>query len=308
MDKEIYRIMQDAYKEYGNEVFLDNRRLHAYLQDLLAAYPTELKRITLAINENIFSKVIIELTEDNKSRLNLYSAILVDNYSIQPEVAEEIVNLIYYTVFGETSKSTSFTTDKDEARFKNELVNQLISMGDLMFAKGLLKEAYSQYLEIAKNNNSAAAQWRVAECLKHGWGIKIDKNKSMDYYLQSAEQGYPMAEHYMASNTPKEDVEKHFQTLERLARDCDLPAAYYTLSKLYAEGVGCKKDFEKSIELIKIAADKNYYWAMCNMRYRFSEGLEETKERLQKWRKKHNNIGDSYRCMFLEYIENEFSY
>lgn len=308
MNKDIYRIMRDAYKEYGDEVFLDNKRLHAYLQDLLAAYPAELKRITLAINENIFSKVITELNEDNKSRLNLYSAILIDNYSMQTTVAEEIVDLIYATVYGETSSSSPSSVD-GETKFKNELVNQLIAIGDLMFTKGLLEEAYSQYLETAKNNNSAAAQWRVAECLNNGWGAVIDEKLAMKFYSMSAEQGYPMAQHFVATNTsPIEDEIKHFKTIERLALQYELPAAYCTLGELYAKGIGCKQDFSKYGEFTKVAAEKNYYWAMYSLEsmYRMGVGVEYSEEKAQEWKEKHEKISNSFKHTFLEHIRNEF--
>ena len=91
------KIFRQAYEQYGNDVFLDGNRLKAFLSDLLAEYPAERKRISIAINENIVEYAI---NDGNCGRANVYIDMLQSTYGFSNDIASDVVEAIYYAIYG----------------------------------------------------------------------------------------------------------------------------------------------------------------------------------------------------------------
>lgn len=97
MEVAVKNILKQAYAQYGNVVFLDDNRLKAFLSDLLAEYPVERKRISIAINENIIESAI---NDGDSRRANIYIDMLQSTYGLPDDVAFDVVETIYYAIYG----------------------------------------------------------------------------------------------------------------------------------------------------------------------------------------------------------------
>ncbi len=97
---EIKEILRETYLKYGDTLFLDNKKLIGNIRDLLSDYPSEVKKIALIINENIVSKIIKEVDANTIERNMIYAQMLVDNYSMDYEVARRFIGYFIYATKG----------------------------------------------------------------------------------------------------------------------------------------------------------------------------------------------------------------
>ena len=95
MRTEVLEILQKAYSEFGNDIFGDNIRLNSCLKDLLFDYPTERKKISIAVNENLVSRIV---KERNPDRFSVYVDVLKTTYDFPIETSKDIISSIYYAI------------------------------------------------------------------------------------------------------------------------------------------------------------------------------------------------------------------
>ena len=110
MENVIREIMRKTYIKYGDNIFLDNNRLKAYLSDLLSEYPVERKRLSIAINENIVEYII---KDGDSSRKCIYIDILRSTYGLPVAIAGDIIETIYYAIYGQEDSDKQYSTNRN---------------------------------------------------------------------------------------------------------------------------------------------------------------------------------------------------
>ena len=85
--------------------FLRINRLSAYMVDLLVEYRLERKRLLLAVNENIIYKMVRDIGCYDLARFSMLSSELVQIYEIPEEMANYIVSVFSYALFGKKTQN-----------------------------------------------------------------------------------------------------------------------------------------------------------------------------------------------------------
>ncbi len=314
MDSEILNILSKAYKQYGREVFCNPSKLNVYLRDLLAEYPVERRRMSVAVSEGLVKKMIEAADRNEFFNQYLYVDVLHSSYGMDKILAEEVVNIFSTVIF-----VTSATFDKmevelvktkaDEEKVCDTETKKQIAQADMLFEKGLKEDAYKRYLNIAEKDKAPAAMWRVAKCLLHGWGVDADEIKAKQFFIEASNYNYIDAVYYVATSIYTDDAKRSFDMLKKLADEHAHPGAYYSLGRLYANGKGCKQDYNAAFEMTRIAAEKNHYFAMniLSSMYFAGEGVKQSDEKAKEWQKKSELVPRTTEKIFLEKIKKESS-
>ena len=300
------------YDEYGTELFLNSERLNTYMHDLLAEFPNERRRMSVAVSEGLVKKMIEAATRKENFNQYLYIDVLHNSYGMDKSLAEEVVNVFGTVIF---DSSVAFDEIKDEPSqpqndemwFNEELTRQQIALADILFIKGLKEDAYKQYLNIAEKDKAPAAMWRVAKCLLHGWGVEADEIKAKQFFVEASNYNYIDAVYFVATNLYPDDEKKTFEILKKLASEHAHPGACYTLGHLYAKGKGCKQDYNAAFEMTRVAAEKNHYFAMTvlSSMYLTGVGVMQSDEKAKEWQKKSELVPRTTEKIFLEKIKKE---
>lgn len=300
------------YDEYGAELFCNSGKLNAYMHDLLAEFPNERRRMSVAVSEGLVKKMIEAATRKETFNQYLYIDVLHNSYGMDKCLAEDVVNVFASVIFDSSvvfdEIDVEYTQTKtDEIWFHEELTKQQITLADMLFEKGLKEDAYMQYLNIAEKNKAPAAMWRAAKCLLHGWGVEADEIKAKHFFVEASKCNYIDAVYYVATNLYVDDEKKAFEMLKKLADEYTHPGACYTLGHLYAKGKGCKQDFNAAFEMTRIAAEKNHYFAMNSLysMYLLGVGVKQSDEKAQEWEKKSKIVPRTTEQIFLEKIKKE---
>lgn len=112
-------------------------------------------------------------------------------------------------------------------------------------------------MKLASKGN-AEAEFKVGEMYETGFGVKVDKAEAMTWITKAANQGHETASFKLLYW----DVEKNGFNAANKAKVDDLKAkakagnsqAEYYIGKMYARGVGMKKDSDKAIKWLNKAA------------------------------------------------------
>jgi hypothetical protein len=81
----------------------------------------------------------------------------------------------------------------------------------------------------------------------------------------------------------------------KFAAGTESPESQYYLAHFYLEGVGCEKDEDKGVELLRISAEGSWAAAQGELgrRYLKGEGVEQNNEEAVKWLRLAAEQGDS---------------
>ena len=129
----------------------------------------------------------------------------------------------------------------------------LLLGSSLSYADGL----FDFQMKLAKKGN-AEAEFKVGEMYETGFGVKADKAEALNWITKAADQGHETASFKLLYW----DVEKNGINTANKAKVDDLkakaksgnPQAEYYIGKMYARGVGMKKDTDKAITWLNKAA------------------------------------------------------
>ena len=115
-----------------------------------------------------------------------------------------------------------------------------------------------------------------------GNGVPQDSKKALDYYRQSAEQGYDEAQYVIGlyykddlSDIPNEspDLQKSAEWLAKAVQQ-NHSGAQFHLALAYRNGDGVSKDNKKSMELCHKAAQQGHDYAQFILGLYYSGGLK----------------------------------
>lgn len=116
-----------------------------------------------------------------------------------------------------------------------------------------LSEAFKHFLKAAKLGNPDA-QFALSIQYKEGRGIAKDEMKAFLWLLESAEMGCPEAQGRLGIHYHKtKEYAKRNEWLRKAAAKGDMDAQY-NLAKLYASGIGIRKDSNAAIFYLRKAA------------------------------------------------------
>lgn len=106
------------------------------------------------------------------------------------------------------------------------------------------------------NNGNVVAQYRLASMYETGEGITASVAQAKHWYGKAAEAGSKPAMHrntYLELKEQGYDQVKNADWLNSVKADADVhdAEAMLLLGQLYGEGLGVKKDLEKSLELLE---------------------------------------------------------
>ncbi|AGH82247.1 hypothetical protein PCNPT3_11555 [Psychromonas sp. CNPT3] len=112
------------------------------------------------------------------------------------------------------------------------------------FEKLNIKHSY-QYLITAARKGDSEAKIRVAILYMHGIGVKQNFEKAKYWFEQSANDNHPQGQKMYGYTLYGTQNSEAFKYIKKAALQGDLEAQYLT-SKFYLDGIGVKKDKEKS--------------------------------------------------------------
>jgi TPR repeat protein len=112
-------------------------------------------------------------------------------------------------------------------------------------------------MKLAKKGN-AEAEFKVGEMYETGFGVKEDKAEAMKWITKAAGQGHETAGfkllYWDIEKNGVNDANKvEYEALKTKANDGDAQAQYY-VGKMYARGVGVKRNSNKAISWLNKAA------------------------------------------------------
>ncbi len=112
-------------------------------------------------------------------------------------------------------------------------------------------------MQMAKKGNTEA-QFKVGEMYETGFGVKQDRKKAMQWITKAAEKGHEAANFQLLYwNIEKNGLTKTNKTkleaLKQKAANANAQAQYY-YGKMYAHGVGVRKNDDKAIGWLNKAA------------------------------------------------------
>ena len=111
-------------------------------------------------------------------------------------------------------------------------------------------------MKLAKKGN-AEAEFKIGEMYETGFGVKKDMKEAVSWITKAAAQGHETASFKMLywdieKNGLKGENKKKFADLRAKANNGNIQAMYY-LGKMYAYGVGVKKNYDKSLDWLNKA-------------------------------------------------------
>lgn len=247
---EVIRILRQAYQEYGNSVFCDNKRLEAYLTDLLVEYPVERKRICLAIEENVVSRIIEEFTTTHFYKPSFYVNTLQNTYGLSLNYASDLVDMLYNVITGSGS---------------DEEIDGLVALRSIY---GITyKDAYEHIKNFSSNYNISVDYLLAAYFYHCGYGTDknlkialklyehvISSNSNEELFSDSQKLIIPWAKNNLALIL-KENSVKHAITLLEESLNEGVAIAAYNLAKIYRKEALKVDQFGLKISLLKSADD-----------------------------------------------------
>jgi len=110
---------------------------------------------------------------------------------------------------------------------------------------------------LAKKGNTEA-QFKVGEMYETGFGVKQDRKKAMEWITRAAKKGHESANFQLfywdiEKNGLTKTNKAKFEVLKQKAVNANSQAQYY-LGKMYAHGVGVRKNDDKAIKWLNKAA------------------------------------------------------
>lgn len=164
-------------------------------------------------------------------------------------------------------KVGSFNKKTDDAEAEQKALAEVErNSGLAAFKRKDFKTAVAHFTAAAEKGD-AEAQYMLAMCCGEGKGMEQDTAKSLEWALQSAEQGFSKAQFvagmcYMGGGEgiPKDTekgetwVRKSLDGLREAAENGDVEALSY-LGLCYLEGIGVEKDKEQALELLRKAGE-----------------------------------------------------
>lgn len=267
MEVKIKEILRNAYIEYGDAVFGDSCRLNAYIADLLVDYPTEQKRLTIIVKENIVSKVVAEKNFE-ASKFYFYSEMMSDIYGMKKEIAHEMLGYIFYALTGEEYEM------RPGSRIDEE-IEGIISLRKIF---GFTDEdAYDYYTkDFSADLNPIDSDYLMVAYMYHcGCGIEKNIRIAMKLYENIITNHYkggvlsdcqkliiPWAKNNLGLILKEKNI-KYAITLFEEAINSGVAIAAYNLAKIYREEALKSEKFEMKISLLK-SADEVLHNALMN--------------------------------------------
>lgn len=150
--------------------------------------------------------------------------------------------------------------------FKEAAERGFLPAQNIMARYALLKENNPEkalyWFQKAADSDDTAAQLYCAAAYIFGFGTKKNPGFARRYYIAAAKSGdpiaqYTLAEHFLESRH-RSNHKLGLIWLEKSVEQGN-PLAELKLGELYARGIHVKKDLDKAISLMKLAANQNYW-------------------------------------------------
>jgi len=153
-----------------------------------------------------------------------------------------------------TVSKSCFAGLSGKARF---ITLVLISLILLLPAMSQADGLFDFQMKLAQKGN-AEAQFKVGEMYETGFGVKQDMTEANNWITKAANQGHETAGFKllywdMKKNGVTDANKAEVETLKTKANEGN-PQAQYYMGKMYAEGVGVKKNSDKAIGWLNKAA------------------------------------------------------
>jgi len=152
--------------------------------------------------------------------------------------------------------------------------------------------------------NNAEELFEIGLKYHDGTGVPQDSEKALQYYRQSAEQGYDQAQYVMGLyyegdlsdiTNKNADFQKSAEWYKKAAEQNYAPAQFH-LAFLYRNGKGVPQDDEKSEKLLLQSAENGHAYAQLIL------GLHYKSKAIE-WLKKSAENGDEEALAELEKIK-----
>lgn len=152
MQEEVVKRLRNLYLEYGDNLFVDNMRLNAFLEDILFDYPVEKKRLNIVIKENIVNSLIYERENSLLPKAYMYINLMQDVYGMSEEMAYELINAIYFAIYGFDLQKNEIEVKKSETVYA-EAVDSILRDLEIKFDLLKLKKNFFDILRAAQDGN-----------------------------------------------------------------------------------------------------------------------------------------------------------
>lgn len=161
--------------------------------------------------------------------------------------------------------------------------------------------------EYAASAGSAVAQCNTGVFYENGWGHIKNGDTAIDWYLKSAEQGYPMCQYNLARMfAKKKEYTSAFLWFMKAAKQ-NHPLSQYAVGKMFSDGEGTNRDINSAANWMMRAAEQGLPMAQGNLAimYAKGEGVPYDLNKASLWAERANKQGDQNSAELLKLI-NEY--
>jgi TPR repeat protein len=313
LEQEFINILKQIAKEQGNAAFTDARKFKSLLADYTKnEYKKESRLILLAVEEGM-AKAINE-ADDLESCKKAQIRDLDNDYSLDTDAAEDIVNTLALVLRGDTTKTMSpaedaqsLTKKGDDAYNRRDYAEAFKcysraadqgyadaqnKLGNCYFngegaAKDFAKAAY--WYTRAADQGNADAQNELGKCYSNGDGVKKDEVKAVELFRQAADQGHAKAQNNLGASydngegVPNDKTKAVFWYTKSAEQGCSV--AQCNLGNCYYNGQGVPKDYAKAVFWYTKAAEQGDADAQRNLHlcYEHGKGVPQDKAKAAYW-------------------------
>lgn len=183
-----------------------------------------------------------------------------------------------------------------------------MTKGLQFYKEGRFKEALPIFHKLAQEGN-ASAQYQLCLMFKRGQGMKKpDPNEATVWCKKSADQGYALAEHEMATNLQSGNNTSSSLEYYKKAAKQGVPEAQYTLGKFYEFGEGgVQQSYYQARTLYMWASAQGYSPATYRVGviYEEGKGVRPSMVAAIRWYEKAAGMGNEEAKAKLELIKQQ---
>ena len=238
----------------------------------------------ISINPDLLEKygATDRLLLSEKDYRNLSESIALDALKSLAQDTEvtTLLSLFILSISQRTLSSVSSHLLSLSKTSKDSDFNGLTRRGEITEDTGKL--AFKTYESRALQGDSHA-QYQVALCYIHNWGVRQNLNRALQWFRKAAEQGHSLAQnnlgvcYYYGWGVPC-DGEEIVKWCYKSAEQGNV-LAQYNMGVCYYYGIGGSEDYKESTEWFRKAADQGNEKAKCCLaeleKYKPSQELNE---------------------------------
>ena len=244
-------------ERFGVEIYFENKRLYALVNDLLpnTAKEKDILKTAIAVGAaREIAKIVIDLENKNEVLKNSY--MLLENGGLSKEWCSSSLFIFAMPLGVDSTELYPLTEEKKTSRFG---MGKIISSYDIDIENEYSTKTFDDLLSLSLSGD-VVAYTELGERYYLGMEVEKDTNIAVAYFTQAADAGYTVAEFilgklYDEGQIVPQNTSLAFEYYKKAAEKNYSPAQY-VLGQMYYFGQECEKDDKEALYWITKAADE----------------------------------------------------